>query len=614
MEMLRVQAKAENKVEREGAPVPDAPVVEEWKSLFTDSLLSYKKLGKAAQDYLEEKEFPADESNTLHGVEMRLLEHHYTPEKVYQILISAPGSMATARSHYQGGEMHARSYIWGDVERAVAKKQANDKKAEAVGAAGYRTEIVKNRVQIVNCPENVSKYFVTTGRVTLNTRTMVIRLDGRDILNADLVPLGEEVCNALGWKNVAKDTLWSGIEHAATVKSFDPVVDYLNALTWDGVSRLDTWLVELGFEDSEVNRIMARRWMIGAAGRMLCEPQPGQPPLPPGVGVQFDNCLIMEGLQGSMRSSLLRMLTPCEYFLDNPIDLNGSQAKDALLKCHMAALIEVAEMESFNTGTVDKVKSFVTTRDDYIRPPYGRVTEHRARKFVITGSSNGPFKAKDLTGSRRFWPVKLITEKVNLEWMKAHKDRIWAEAVACYRKGDVYWQDDTLRNLLIPVHERRADRAGWMVALQDRLRDYPMAGYFSLEELTRLDFNIPKNRTSEIGEVLRDFGCTPVEGARIGEKKKDSEGKTRAKKESIWLLPWAGEVTSNPIAFNNPGAKMTAKLRTLKRISEVGVADDKTRTRMMLNAMAEDEGEEIEPEPKPSAEAKHLPPETDPLS
>ena len=63
---------------------------------------------------------------------------------------------------------------------------------------------------------------------------------------------------------------------------------------------------------------------------------------------------------------------------------------------------------------------------------------------------------------------------------------------------------------------------------------------------------------------------------------------------------------------------MTEKLRTLKRISEVGTADDKTRTRAMLNAMAEDEGEEIEPEPKPSAEAeaKHAPPvdDTDPLS
>lgn len=51
--------------------------------------------------------------------------------------------------------------------------------------------------------------------------------------------------------------------------SFNPVLDYLNGLTWDGKPRLDTWLsTYLGADDDPLNRAMGRKVLIAAVRRV----------------------------------------------------------------------------------------------------------------------------------------------------------------------------------------------------------------------------------------------------------------------------------------------------------------------------------------------------------
>src|SRR6266478_5873366 len=47
---------------------------------------------------------------------------------------------------------------------------------------------------------------------------------------------------------------------------FDPVVEYLAALKWDGTRRVDAWLITyLGAADTKLNRAIGRRALIMAA-------------------------------------------------------------------------------------------------------------------------------------------------------------------------------------------------------------------------------------------------------------------------------------------------------------------------------------------------------------
>jgi predicted P-loop ATPase len=78
---------------------------------------------------------------------------------------------------------------------------------------------------------------------------------------------------------------------------FDPVLDYLTSLKWDGTQRLNRWLTTyLGADDTPLNRAFGRKFLI-AMVRRAREP-----------GCKFDFLLVLEGLQGSGKSTFAKIL------------------------------------------------------------------------------------------------------------------------------------------------------------------------------------------------------------------------------------------------------------------------------------------------------------------
>src|SRR5262249_21282884 len=73
--------------------------------------------------------------------------------------------------------------------------------------------------------------------------------------------------------NVPPSVVSRSITAVAREITIHPVRDYLNALHWDGVPRLEQWTVtHLGAEDTALNRAFGSRWMISAVARIM---QPG---------------------------------------------------------------------------------------------------------------------------------------------------------------------------------------------------------------------------------------------------------------------------------------------------------------------------------------------------
>jgi hypothetical protein len=55
------------------------------------------------------------------------------------------------------------------------------------------------------------------------------------------------------------------------------------------------------------------------------------------------------------------------------------------------------------------------------------------RQCIFIGSTNDSKYLKDQTGNRRFWPIDVNTDRIDIAALDAEMDQVWAEAVACYR-------------------------------------------------------------------------------------------------------------------------------------------------------------------------------------
>ncbi len=87
-----------------------------------------------------------------------------------------------------------------------------------------------------------------------------------------------------------------------------PVRDYLAALTWDRQPRVERWLSEyLGADDTPLNQSIGRLVLVAAVRRVR---QPG---------CKFDTILVLEGPQGSGKSTAISLLAGADNFSDQEI-------------------------------------------------------------------------------------------------------------------------------------------------------------------------------------------------------------------------------------------------------------------------------------------------------
>jgi hypothetical protein len=209
--------------------------------------------------------------------------------------------------------------------------------------------------------------------------------------------------------------------------AYHPVRNYLASLEHDGVSRCDRLLLD-GFgvaaspEQEGYFRKMAVKFLVSAVARVMR----------PGCDVQA--MLVLTGMQGAGKSRGLRALASPEWFLDTSVDIGS---KDAVLQIRGKWIFELAEMDSLKKAENTRVKMWVSSAVDTIRPPFGRHTIDIARETVFAATTNQPRFLTDSTGSRRYM-VAHVQHKVDVEWIANNRDQLWAEAVALYASGTAW--------------------------------------------------------------------------------------------------------------------------------------------------------------------------------
>jgi Virulence-associated protein E len=195
----------------------------------------------------------------------------------------------------------------------------------------------------------------------------------------------------------------------------------------------------------------------------------------------------------------------------------GLPAKEAIEILSGRWIVEVGELQGMRRGEIEKVKAFMSRDTDRARMAYDRTTTDARRQNVIVGTTNCEQYLRDLTGNRRFWPVRI--ERFDLKALERDRDQLWAEAAEreasgasihlperLYAAASVEQQERVIENPFISVLDRLLRHNS------DDPNDYgePMDGMIAVEDAWTIVGVRPERRTQDniekLGDAMRQLG------------------------------------------------------------------------------------------------------------
>ncbi len=296
------------------------------------------------------------------------------------------------------------------------------------------------------------------------------------------------------------------VTNVAHARKFHPVRDYLLALRWDGVPRLDNWLTDyLGVEDSDYTRAVARKTLCAAVARVM---RPG---------CKFDHVLVFEGLQGIGKSTVCKILGGA-WAADFTLDPHN---KDSIQLMQGRWVIELAEMETSRKADLQALKAFISRSKDEARLAYGRAVGEFPRQSIFIGSINpgadGTYLQDD--ENRRWWPVMCRPKggQVDFKALKEARDQLFAEAVVKLQQGEPLYMEtaelkDAARDVVGERHSVHAwtERIAQWIAEQDQMvetrRDFLTSRQVYIDAMQGMDKQFLRREQLNIANVLYGLG------------------------------------------------------------------------------------------------------------
>lgn len=264
--------------------------------------------------------------------------------------------------------------------------------------------------------------------------------------------------NRNGYKRASKAIVIDCVQALCEENTISPVRHYLEARVFDPKTdkqQLSCWMESyLGVkpkddEEKAYVRAVSRLSLIQAVARAL-DP-----------GCKADSVPILEGGQGIGKSTAIRILHGADWFGDALPPMSSKDASDYI---RGKWGIELAELAFQQKAEVEAQKGFISRREERFRPAYGREEVCYPRRCVFWGTTNRNDYIKDDTGNRRFLPIRVT--QVDIESLRANRDKLWAEAVYYYKQGEEYWLSDTLAEQANQQANERVENDPWVEMVQ----------------------------------------------------------------------------------------------------------------------------------------------------
>ena len=228
---------------------------------------------------------------------------------------------------------------------------------------------------------------------------------------------------------------------------FNPILDYLDGLRWDGTPRLETWLIDrAGAPDTPFVREVSKLCLVAAVRRAR---QPG---------CKFDEIIVLEGAEGKNKSSLIQLMAGEENFSDQSI-LNADERRQ---QEHLKGkwLYEIADLTGIRKADIETVKAFASRQVDRCRRAWDMFEFDQKRQCVLFATTNDHDYLQSQTGNRRWWPIA-VTKTCDLKRLASERDQLWAEASHIEKSGASIRLPEELWPAAAEEQEKRRTQHPW---------------------------------------------------------------------------------------------------------------------------------------------------------
>lgn len=389
-------------------------------------------------------------------------------------------------------------------EKKQRLKRAKSIKLERSGN-GKPLATIRNFLTIMENDEQYRgvKFNELTGQAEIHHVSADGKLEKRDWRDSDDAASREFIESNFGIHNRAKhdDALRILFAH----RTYNPLLDLVNNLVWDGVERCEHFLTRwLKADDSPYTREVSRLIFAGGIHRLY---QPG---------CKFDDVPVFVGTrQGEGKSTVIRWLGLHDDYTASTKNLSGDQR--SIEQIQGAWIVEIPELAAFKLSEIEVIKGFLSLTNDKLRLPYDKRTTVLPRRCIFIGSSNTSAFLSDHTGNRRFYPIEVHSSGYELfdheAEIREYILQCWAEARDKYKAGQM---PPVANRDLIPLYHAAQENAmqdDWRVGkIKDYLRRQPPGGLVCVKKLwDEALFSEPAPRITrrdqtEIADILDHVG------------------------------------------------------------------------------------------------------------
>ena len=314
------------------------------------------------------------------------------------------------------------------------------------------------------------------------------------------------------YTHVSKQIIVDYITHYATLHKYNPILNAIKAVKWDGKDRVgqiyDIFKISMDTMDDYYSRAFILKWLKQCVCGLFNDID---------KPFSLDIILVFQGKQGIGKTRFFEMLALNPKFFGEGICLDPRD-KDSIIQATSKWISELGELGSTMKKDMDSVKAFLTKSTDEYRTPYGKASLHYPRMTSFVGTVNDTEFLIDQTGNRRFVTIPLAPDLVidyNTQIKTFDALQLWAQIynivkdedkASCFRLSENEKQYLEKRNsTFVKPMKGECEVLDILEAQQTQEQGY----ICTFQEMTVTEFISMHNLKYDartIGQVLKKYG------------------------------------------------------------------------------------------------------------